>query len=149
MPSCAGILIFLGKKTLMPENHRKSARHSRRHRNLDSIYEAEAGPPRINDIESRICALRRTASWLKNEIESLPIVASRGPKTGTLAEEMRKLEISLICSALSKTAGNQSKAAKLLGIKPTTLHEKIKRLRIVAQMYGVPLEDDESPKNVA
>jgi DNA-binding NtrC family response regulator len=126
----------------MEENHRKSARHSRRHRNLDLIYETEEGRLEINDIESRISALRRTASRLKDEIESLPIGEALGPATGSLVEKLRKFEINLICSALSKTAGSQNKAAKLLGINPTTLHEKIKRLRIDPKLYSVPLEDD-------
>ena len=34
----------------------------------------------------------------------------------------------LITAALAETGGNQRRAARLLGILPTTLHEKLKRL---------------------
>lgn len=47
-----------------------------------------------------------------------------------LAEEVRRYEISLIVKALKLTAGNQRKAAKLLGVSHTTLNSKIKRHKI-------------------
>ena len=37
-------------------------------------------------------------------------------------------ERELIAAALAATGGNQRRAARLLGILPTTLHEKLKRL---------------------
>lgn len=41
-------------------------------------------------------------------------------------EEVERFETRLIKLALDHTGGNQSRAAKLLGIKPTTLNSKIK-----------------------
>ena len=38
----------------------------------------------------------------------------------------------LIAAALAATGGNQRRAARLLGILPTTLHEKLKRLGLGA-----------------
>ncbi len=45
-------------------------------------------------------------------------------------EEVQRFETHLIKMALEETGGNQAKAAKLLGIKPTTLNSKIKLFNI-------------------
>jgi DNA-binding NtrC family response regulator len=45
-------------------------------------------------------------------------------------EEVRRFEIELIRAALIRTGGHQTRAANLLGIKLTTLHDKIKRYNI-------------------
>jgi DNA-binding NtrC family response regulator len=50
-----------------------------------------------------------------------------------LREVLRRLESELIRSALKQTWGHQTKAAKLLGIKATTLNMKIKKLGITVQ----------------
>jgi DNA-binding NtrC family response regulator len=44
--------------------------------------------------------------------------------------EIERFEISLIKLALDQTGGHQARAARLLQIKPTTLHSKIK-------LYGI------------
>lgn len=44
--------------------------------------------------------------------------------------EIERFEISLIKLALDQTGGHQARAARLLKIKPTTLHSKIK-------LYGI------------
>lgn len=47
-------------------------------------------------------------------------------ESGTsLADEVRQYERSLLVAALTRCAGIQTKAAELLGIKPTTLHAKL------------------------
>jgi len=45
-------------------------------------------------------------------------------------DEVQRFETHLIKMALAETKGNQAKAAKLLGIKPTTLNSKIKLFSI-------------------
>jgi DNA-binding protein Fis len=47
-----------------------------------------------------------------------------------LAEEMRRIEIELITYVLRYTRGHQVRAARILGVKPTTLNAKIKVLGI-------------------
>lgn len=47
-----------------------------------------------------------------------------------LKELMDSVERSIIVSILSKVDGNQKKAAKILGIKYTTLNEKVKKYKI-------------------
>ncbi|MFN2532860.1 MAG: helix-turn-helix domain-containing protein [Pyrinomonadaceae bacterium] len=45
-------------------------------------------------------------------------------------DEVQRFETSLIMMALNETRGNQAKAAKLLGIRATTLNSKIKVFNI-------------------
>jgi DNA-binding NtrC family response regulator len=45
-----------------------------------------------------------------------------------LRELLDEYERSLIVSALEGTGGHQRRAAQILGVLPTTLHEKMKRL---------------------
>src|SRR5262245_59353673 len=45
-------------------------------------------------------------------------------------DEVQRFETHLIKMALSETGGNQAKAARLLGIKATTLNSKIKLFNI-------------------
>lgn len=75
-----------------------------------------------------INTLREAAISLLREVESL---AQQEPPTTRrlgLQEEMQRYEAELIRDALHRTRGNQRRAAKLLGVKVTTLNCKIKRL---------------------
>ena len=56
-------------------------------------------------------------------------IARSGP---TLKDLMEAYERALIRDALAATRGNQRQAAFRLGVLPTTLHEKMKRLRMAA-----------------
>lgn len=49
----------------------------------------------------------------------------------TLKHMIEAYERQLIESALQATAGNQRRAAAQLGVLPTTLHEKMKRLGLL------------------
>jgi transcriptional regulator with GAF, ATPase, and Fis domain len=48
-------------------------------------------------------------------------------------EEVQRFETTLIKMALGETGGNQAKAARILGIKATTLNSKIKLFNIQAE----------------
>ena len=48
-----------------------------------------------------------------------------------LKDLVAEYERQLIESALSASAGNQRRAAAALGVLPTTLHEKMKRLGLI------------------
>ncbi len=51
-------------------------------------------------------------------------------RPASLKEFLANVERSLIIETLEKTKGDQKKAAEILGLKYTTLHEKIKRYHI-------------------
>lgn len=80
----------------------------------------KSGPPVID------------ASLLPSHIARTSGFAARSlPPTGiNLNEEIERIEKSLICAALRQAHGVQYKAAKLLGLKPTTLNMKLSRFGI-------------------
>ena len=51
-------------------------------------------------------------------------------RPASLKEFLANVERCLIIETLEKTKGDQKKAAEILGLKYTTLHEKIKRYHI-------------------
>ena len=55
---------------------------------------------------------------------------------GSLKDMVREFERQLIEAALSASAGNQRRAAASLGLLPTTLHEKMKRLGLLRRGDG-------------
>ena len=80
-------------------------------------------------------SLREAALTLLREVESL---ATRHPQNNSrlgLQEEVQRYESELIRQALQRTGGNQRRAAKLLGVKVTTLNCKIKRLGIETDVH--------------
>jgi DNA-binding NtrC family response regulator len=86
--------------------------------------------------EGRLDALRSMVLLVLREIDALKkMLSPEFPRQKLaagfdLAKELSEIEKAMINTALLKTRGNQVAAAKLLSIKTTTLHEKIKRYRI-------------------
>jgi DNA-binding NtrC family response regulator len=62
------------------------------------------------------------------------------PSRPTLKHMMESYERSLIQEALAATAGNQRRAAASLGLLPTTLHEKMKRLGLLRRSGPVAVQ---------
>jgi hypothetical protein len=52
-------------------------------------------------------------------------------------EEVRRFEIEMIQSALRRAGGVQTEAAALLGLKPSTLHAKLKLYQLSAADYAL------------
>ncbi|MDT4954412.1 MAG: Bacterial regulatory protein Fis family [Acidobacteriota bacterium] len=76
-------------------------------------------------------ALRLLTLALLREVDVLGQNASTANDRGiNLSEEVRRFESQLIHSALIRTNGRMRPAARLLGMKVTTLHAKIKRYNI-------------------
>lgn len=75
---------------------------------------------------------RITEDLLPAEMRDLPRIpgAPALPAGLSLHEAVLRYERQLIEAALRRSGGVQKTAAEALGLKPTTLHEKIKRLRI-------------------
>jgi len=82
-------------------------------------------------LDNRLSSLRKVALMLLDAVDSLRSdqPASRDHHI-RLQDEVHRFEIDLIRAALERTSGNQARAARLLGVKPTTLNAKIKRYRI-------------------
>ena len=79
-------------------------------------------------MDSGFSLIRALATTLLTEIDSLGAdgaILNEG-STFDLSERVREFEVKLIRAALLKTGGNQRRAASLLGVKNTTLHNKIK-----------------------
>src|SRR5262245_48133309 len=107
---------------------------------------------KINSTDTRLLQfkfelLRDIAFQLVEEIESLGSVRTVNLSRGiSLPEELRAFETHLIQSALERTGGHQTKAAQLLGINLTTLHNKLKRLNISPEpVVDAPILHEDLP----
>ncbi|MGI8469740.1 MAG: helix-turn-helix domain-containing protein [Pyrinomonadaceae bacterium] len=69
-----------------------------------------------------INSLEETQSAVEKEIESEQPIC--------LLDEIQRFEVNMIRCALIRSMGSQTRAAKLLGLKLTTLHTKIRRYKI-------------------
>src|SRR6185369_11445215 len=108
----------------------------------ESILGLETNRPEIAEttssktsVDARLNTLRETVLQLLEEVESLAISKPVDIKNGArFSDEVKQFEVSLIRTALGRTSGSQTRAAKLLGLKPTTLNAKIKRYGITAEV---------------
>ena len=102
---------------------------------LDDVNRSDSAEqtPSESSVDVRLNTLRETVLQLLDEVESLAISRPVDIKHGAcFSDEVRQFEVSLIRTALGRTSGSQARAAKLLGLKPTTLNAKIKRYGIMA-----------------
>lgn len=82
-------------------------------------------------VEPVLLVIEELARQLCEQLELLEPPAEAGPAMPLkLFDETRRFEANLITQALAMTGGHQHRAARLLGILPTTLHEKMKRYGI-------------------
>jgi len=81
--------------------------------------------------ESRLSSLRDVAVELLNAVDCLKQTTANTDHKLNLDDEVRKFEADLIRAALVRTGGNQARAARLLGVKHTTLNAKIKRYQLL------------------
>jgi Response regulator containing CheY-like receiver, AAA-type ATPase, and DNA-binding domains len=96
---------------------------------LENLHLFEAEETAV--FKRKLEILKNIVLALAEEIESLEAVRTVNLRRGiNLHEEMRLFEIHLIQSALERTGGHQTRAAQMLGINLTTLHNKLKRLNI-------------------
>jgi transcriptional regulator with GAF, ATPase, and Fis domain len=103
-------------------------------RNTESV--SREALPRTSEVTPHtLNSLREAALTVLREVESLTSRQPHPPQKFGLQEEVQRYEIELIKSALQRTRGNQRRAAKLLGVKVTTLNCKIKR-------FGIAVHDE-------
>jgi transcriptional regulator with GAF, ATPase, and Fis domain len=94
----------------------------------------ERGLPRLRErtLHSHLDDLRAMARSLLTELESLGRPGALEPEGKlNLDDEVKRYEIGLIRAALDKADGSQTCAARMLGVKVTTLNTKIKRYQIM------------------
>ena len=99
-------------------------------------YPTTANSSTDSELESHVQQLTLLARALASEIEALQRDLSFDRALGRqidfendgidFYDEVERYEIELIESALDKCGGNQSRAARLLGLKSTTLNAKLK-----------------------
>jgi hypothetical protein len=75
----------------------------------------------------RLKLLKILTLTLLHELEGVGIESRRAGEEFNLQNEVDRFESELIRSALIMTGGGQRRAARLLGMKVTTLHTKIRR----------------------
>lgn len=87
-------------------------------------------------MENRLAAIAALSNSIVREVETLKAFSASDFESGDLDMEMevQRLETDLIRCALLRTAGNMTKAAKLLKLKYTTFYSKVRR-------YGLGPED--------
>lgn len=115
-----------------PDNRGRMSMSSSFHweMNGNSTAPQDAPPKRSELVRHNLDNLREAALTVLKELESLTNSQSEPDRKLGLQEEVQRYEIELIQNALHKTRGNQRQAAKLLGVKVTTLNCKIKRYGI-------------------
>jgi DNA-binding NtrC family response regulator len=107
---------------------------------------SEPGESSVSSIDARIGSLKILAQSLMRQIECLQKEAANGSSLEFDAQsEVRRFEAELIRSALISTGGRQRRAARLLGMKVTTLNTKIKRYQIKLDKDIVTQEPTDIP----
>ena len=93
----------------------------------------EDGPVDEATLSNQVEVLKDLAQALVREIEGLRSTQLPDVSSGIdFYGEVERFEVKLIRSALERTGGHQTRAARLLGINVTTLNHKIKRYNITA-----------------
>lgn len=96
-----------------------------------SHYAEQDGPVDEATLSSHVEVLKDLAQALIREIDRLRHAQLPDVELGVnFYEEVERFEVNLIRSALERTGGHQTRAARLLGINVTTLNHKIKRFKI-------------------
>src|SRR5256885_11172487 len=93
-------------------------------------------------LDNRLDALRDVALTLLSALDSLRSTHPVRDQSLKLQDEVQRFETDLIRTALERTGGNQARAARLLGVKHTTLNAKIKRYSIQCDGYASDANKD-------
>ncbi len=83
-------------------------------------------------LPKKLEALKKRALALVSDVDSIIQVKSLPDGSINFYDEVKHFEVVLIRWALNREKGNQAKAARLLGLKPTTLNRMIHRHGIIA-----------------
>jgi len=98
----------------------------------------QTGPRAGADLRLRLLTLKDLAHAFLEELGTVGDASGAAAEAADgpidFYEEVRRFEIEMIQSALRRTNGVQTEAAALLGLKPSTLHAKLK-------LYGLSAAD--------
>ncbi len=100
-------------------------------------------------IDSRLEALKNVALTLLEAVDSLRTAQPSREQSVRLQDEVQRFETDLIRTALERTGGNQARAARLLGVKHTTLNAKIKRYRIRCGGFAIDTDKNAGDHEIA
>ncbi len=102
----------------------------------------------LPQLTEKIDLLKSMALTLLYEVRALNGAATIDIQNGIdFYEEVRRFETELIKLALEQTGGHQIRAARLLGLKVTTLNSIIKRYQITCQAPADEADEaDENPQ---
>ena len=104
--------------------------------NVDPRYD-------VRLLTTKIHCLKKVLLAFVEDIDALGLDDLIDIQNGiSLPDEVRRFETSLIRYALDRTNGHQTRAARLLGLKTTTLNAKVKHYGL--QGYGLGDLDAES-----
>jgi len=102
----------------------------RKRQNTVRDFSPSANTPAV--MSNKLEALRVLANSILTELASLEQDREIMAKSDIdLSDEVQRFETNIIKCALVRTGGRQRQAARLLHIKPTTLHAKMKRYGIL------------------
>ena len=90
------------------------------------------------DLSNGARLLKDMASMLSVAAEALDTIQPDLGQGVDFYDQVKRFETALIERALRQCGGNQSRAARLLKLKQTTLHGKIRQynIRLAAQVYS-------------
>jgi DNA-binding NtrC family response regulator len=101
-----------------------------------NIFNEGATAASVSPLSLKINLLRELTTVLAEQVQSLNVPQPINIQGGiNLHDEVRRFEIEMIKSALLFTNGHQRAAARLLGLKPTTLNAKLKLYKITFKHF--------------
>ena len=130
-------LSSINRRTPSAEGRMAVGAKSKRRTGKDS----DAASKRATSIDARIGSLKILVQSLMRQIEFLEEEASAATSNLDAQSEVCRFETELIRSALIRTGGRQRRAARLLGMKVTTLNTKIRRYQITCDANTIVHEE--------
>jgi DNA-binding NtrC family response regulator len=112
-------------KALRVDNLRQFARRPEADFKLRLLAVKDLAGLLLDELNSAVGSEESTAAGMNNYVEKLYSGAGLN-----YYQELRQFEVELIRCALALTGGKQATAARLLGLKTTTLNTKIKQFNI-------------------
>jgi DNA-binding NtrC family response regulator len=112
-------------KVLRIDNQRQFARRPEADFKLRLLAVKDLAGLLLNELNSAVGSEESTAAGMSDYVEKLYSGAGVN-----YYQELRQFEVELIRCALALTGGKQARAARLLGLKTTTLNTKIKQFNI-------------------